>query len=111
MARYVAKNIVKAGLAPRCKVQLAYAIGVPRPVSFMIDTCGAGKEQELVAASNRIFNFKPGAIIRDLELMRPIYRKTACYGHFGREEPSFTWERTDRATALKEALDGAKSLR
>ncbi len=102
MARYVAKNIVRAGLARKCSVQLAYAIGVPFPVSFMVDTLGTGATEDgtLENAVRGVFNFRPGAIIRDLDLLRPVYRQTACYGHFGREDDSFTWERTDRAEAL-----------
>lgn len=102
MARYVAKNIVGAGLAGRCSVQLAYAIGVPFPVSLMVDTLGTGKADDnaLEKAVRGVFNFRPGAIIRDLDLLRPVYRQTACYGHFGREDDSFTWERTDRTGVL-----------
>ncbi len=102
MARYVAKNVVSAGLASKCVLQLAYAIGVSSPVSLMIDTLGTGKmEDELLEEHvRRIFNFRPGAIIRDLDLRRPIYRKTSCYGHFGRQEPEFTWEKTDRTQEL-----------
>ena len=103
--RYVAKNVVAAGLADRCEVQVAYAIGVAKPVSLMVDTFGTGKisdEQiaELIAAH---FDLRPKAIIQTLDLLRPIYAKTAAYGHFGREEPEFTWERTDKAAALRTA--------
>ncbi len=103
--RYVAKNVVAAGLADRCEVQVAYAIGVAKPVSLMVDTFGTGKisdEQiaELIAAH---FDLRPKAIIQTLDLLRPIYAKTAAYGHFGREEPEFTWERTDKAAALRAA--------
>ncbi|NOY13095.1 MAG: methionine adenosyltransferase [Deltaproteobacteria bacterium] len=103
MARYVAKNVVAAGLARKCEVQLAYAIGVADPVSVMINTYGTGK-----ISSNRIseivqaeFDMRPAVIIEQLDLLQPIYRQTAAYGHFGRELPGFTWERTDRAEALR----------
>ena len=104
-ARYVAKNVVAAGLASKCLVQVAYAIGVARPVSVMVDTHGTGKMSDdalskLVATT---FDLRPKAIIQTLNLLRPIYRKTAAYGHFGREEPEFTWEATDKALALKQA--------
>ena len=103
MARYVAKNVVAAGLAERCMVQLAYAIGVAEPVSVLIDTQGTGtiddgKISELVRAH---FKLTPRGIIESLDLRRPIYRKTAAFGHFGRTEPEFTWERTDKANALR----------
>jgi S-adenosylmethionine synthetase len=103
MARYIAKNIVAAGLAERCEVQLAYAIGVAEPVSVLVDTFGTGtvesaKLQELVRAN---FKLTPKGIIESLDLRRPIYRKTAAYGHFGRSDKDFTWERTDKAAALK----------
>jgi S-adenosylmethionine synthetase len=104
MARYIAKNIVAAGLAERCEVQLAYAIGVAEPVSVLVDTFGTGtvdeiKLEELVRAN---FQLTPKAIIEGLNLRRPIYRQTAAYGHFGRTEPGFTWEATDKAAALRE---------
>jgi len=104
-ARYVAKNVVAAGLAERCQVQLAYAIGVARPVSIMVETFGteAVDLTTLHALVDEHFDLRPGAIIRDLELRRPIYAATAAYGHFGRSEPGFTWERTDRADALRRA--------
>ena len=107
MARYIAKNIVAAGLADKCQVQIAYAIGVAKPVSFMVDTLGTGKvpDETITDAANEVFDMRPGMIIRDLDLLRPIYRKTACYGHFGREDPDFTWERVDRIDALKRALN------
>ena len=103
MARYIAKNIVAAGLATRCEVQLAYAIGVAEPVSVMVDTFGTGvvdsvRLTELVRAN---FGLTPKAIIDSLQLRRPIYRKTAAFGHFGRNEPTFTWEATDKAEALR----------
>ena len=104
-ARWVAKNVVAAGLAARCEVQVAYAIGVARPVSLMVETFGT--EKAAVGAIERavaeVFDLRPGAIIDALDLRRPIYRKTAAYGHFGRELPEFTWERTDKADALRKA--------
>ena len=106
MARYVAKNIVAAGLAKRCTVQLAYAIGVVAPVSVFIDTHGTGVVDDtmLKAAIRVTFNLTPRGIVDTLELRRPIYRSTAAYGHFGRELPEFTWERTDQVGALQSAL-------
>ncbi len=103
--RWVAKNVVAAGLADRCEVQVAYAIGTARPVSLYVETFGTAKvAQERIAEAIRdVFDLRPGAIIRDLDLRRPIYRATATYGHFGRELPDFTWERTDRTAALLEA--------
>ena len=103
--RWVAKNVVAAGLASRCEVQIAYAIGVAQPVSLMVDTFGTAKvpEADIEKAINEVFDLRPGAIIDALDLRRPIYRKTAAYGHFGRELPEFTWERTDRADALRKA--------
>ncbi|WP_085831325.1 methionine adenosyltransferase [Collinsella vaginalis] len=104
-ARWVAKNIVAADLADRCEIQLSYAIGVARPLSIMVDTMGTAKvgEQLIEDAVAHVFDLRPGAIIRDLDLRRPIYEKTAAYGHFGREDPDFTWERTDRVDELREA--------
>jgi S-adenosylmethionine synthetase len=104
-ARYVAKNVVAAGLAERCLVQIAYAIGVARPVSVMIEAFGteAVDMTTMHTLVEEHFDLRPGAIIRDLELRRPIYAPTAAYGHFGRNEPSFTWERTDRADELRRA--------
>jgi S-adenosylmethionine synthetase len=103
MARYVAKNIVAAGLASKCEVQLAYAIGVADPVSVMINTFGTGKipSNHIAEIVQAEFDMRPAAIIRQLDLLRPIYRQTAAYGHFGRELPNFTWERTDRVESLK----------
>ncbi len=103
-ARHVAKNLVAAGLAGRCEIEIAYAIGVPEPVSVMIDSLGTGKvkDEELVAIVRKHFDLRPGAIIERLDLRRPIYRKTAAYGHFGRQDPDFTWERLDMVDALKE---------
>ena len=105
-ARWVAKNVVAAGLAHRCEVQLAYAIGVSHPLSVMVDTFGTGtvSERTLERAIDEVFDLRPGAIIRDLDLRRPIFSKTAAYGHFGREDPDFTWERCDRVDALREAV-------
>ncbi len=105
-ARWVAKNIVAAGLASRCQVQLAYAIGVARPVSILVDTFGTGtvSDDRLEAAVAKVFDLRPSAIIRDLELRTPIYRRLAAYGHMGREDLGVKWENTDRAEALKAAL-------
>ena len=104
-ARWVARNVVAAGLAARCEVQVAYAIGMAKPVSVMIDTFGtnAVPEADIMAAVDATFDLRPGAIIDALDLRRPIYRLTAAYGHFGRELPEFTWERTDKADELRKA--------
>lgn len=104
MARYIAKNIVAAELAEKCEVQLAYAIGVAEPVSIMINTYGTGKidDEKLVELVRKNFDLKPKEIIAHLNLRRPIYKKTAAYGHFGRDDPDFTWEKTDKASALKQ---------
>lgn len=109
MARYVAKNIVAASLASRCEVQLAYAIGVAEPVSVMIDAFGtaAVAEEEISEAVREIFDLTPEGIISHLGLRRPIYRETASYGHFGRNEETFSWEKTDRIAELKKALENA----
>ncbi len=106
MARYIAKNIVAAGLADRCQVQIAYAIGVAKPVSVMVSTYGTGKrpDEDITDAVLKVFDMRPKAIIDQLQLLRPIYRKTAAYGHFGREDPDFLWERTDKTEELKKAL-------
>ena len=103
-ARYVAKNVVAAGLADRCEFQLAYAIGVARPVSMSIYTKGTGKipDDEILRLVKEVFDLRPGAIIKNLKLRRPIYKKTAAYGHFGRNDPDFSWEKTDKADVLKE---------
>ncbi len=108
-ARWVAKNVVAAGLATRCEVQIAYAIGVARPVSVMVDTFGTGvvPDSTIEAAVSKVFDLRPGAIIDELDLRRPIYRKTAAYGHFGRELPEFTWEKTNKAEDLKAACGTA----
>ncbi len=105
MARYVAKNVVASGLAARCEVQLAYAIGVTEPVSIHIDTYGTGRvaDETLAGLIRELFPLTPGGIIRHLDLKRPIFRKTASGGHFGRNEPEFTWEQTDKADDLKRA--------
>ena len=104
-ARWVAKNVVAAGLADRCEIELAYAIGVSYPLSIMVDTFGTGAVDEvtITEAVKHVFDLRPGAIIRDLDLRRPIYEKTAAYGHFGREDEDFTWERTDRVAELRAA--------
>jgi S-adenosylmethionine synthetase len=103
MARYIAKNIVAAGLADKCDVQLAYAIGVSAPVSIMVNTYGTGKvpDEKITEAVKEVFDMTPKGIIEHLNLRRPIYRKTAVYGHFGRDDPDFTWERTDKVDELK----------
>lgn len=105
-ARWVAKNIVAAGLAKRCEVQIAYAIGMARPVSLMVETFGTGTYSEdiIAQAVGEVFDLRPGAIIDALDLRRPIYRKTAAYGHFGRELPEFTWEKRDKVEALQAAV-------
>ncbi len=104
--RWVAKNVVAAGLAQRCEVQVAYAIGKAQPVGVFVETFGSGivSDEKIQAAILKVFDLRPAAIIRDLDLKRPIYRKTAAYGHFGREDQDFTWEKTDRAEALKSAI-------
>ena len=106
-ARYVAKNIVAAGLADKCEIELSYAIGIARPLSIFVDTFGTGKvsEEKLVELVNKHFDLRPGAIIRDLDLLKPIYKQCAAYGHFGRTDIDLPWERTDKAEILrKEAL-------
>jgi len=109
MARHVAKNIVAAGLAEKCLLQVAYAIGYPEPVSFMVNTYGSGaiEDQELAHIVGALFSFKPGAIIEYLDLLRPIYHKTSANGHFGREDPDFTWERTNRVEELRDRASRA----
>jgi S-adenosylmethionine synthetase len=103
MARYVAKNIVAAGLADKCEVQIAYAIGVAKPVSVMVNTFGTGKisDAKILELIDKHFDMRPRAIIENLRLLRPIYKKTAAYGHFGRDDPDFTWEKTDKAEVLR----------
>ena len=105
-ARWVAKNIVAAGLARRCQIELAYAIGVAQPVSILVDTFGTGavSDDKLEAAVRKVFDLRPAAIIRDLDLRKPIYRQLAAYGHMGREDLGVAWERTDRVEALKAAM-------
>ncbi|MCM2359981.1 MAG: methionine adenosyltransferase [Geobacteraceae bacterium] len=104
MGRYVAKNLVAAGLCTKCEVQVAYAIGVAEPVSVMVDTSNTGKIPSMRIAEivREVFDLRPRAIIEELDLLRPIYRKTAAYGHFGRELPEFTWERTDKAEVIRQ---------
>ncbi len=103
MVRYVAKNVVAAGLADKCEIQVAYSIGVAEPVSILIHTFNTNKipEEKIVELIKKHFSFKPADIIKNLDLRRPIYRKTACYGHFGRSDPDFTWEKTDKAEILR----------
>ncbi|MBI2547533.1 MAG: methionine adenosyltransferase [Candidatus Aenigmarchaeota archaeon] len=103
MARYIAKNIVAAALADKCEVQISYAIGVANPVSVMVNTYGTGKlpDDTLTEIVKKAFDIRPGMIIQHLKLLRPIYRKTSCYGHFGREDDDFTWEKTDKVEELK----------
>jgi S-adenosylmethionine synthetase len=105
MGRYVAKNIVAAGLASEVEIQVAYAIGISQPVSLSVNTFGTGKlsDEKIIELIKAHFDLRPKAIIETLDLLRPIYRQTAAYGHFGREEPDFTWEKTDKAAALKAA--------
>jgi len=107
MARYIAKNIVASGLAEQCEVQIAYAIGVSRPVSVMVNTYGTGKvsDEKITELVRKHFDMRPRAIIEHLKLLRPIYRKTAVYGHFGREDPDFTWEKTDKADLLRKEAE------
>ena len=105
-ARYVAKNVVAAGLADRCQIQVAYAIGVAHPFSVLVETFGTEatcRSRRIEALVREHFDLRPAAILRDLDLRRPIYAKTAAYGHFGRDDHDFTWERTDKADALREA--------
>jgi len=105
--------VVASGAAARCEVQVAYAIGVAHPVSVMVETFGTEKvdNAKIVAAVTQIFDLRPAAILRDLDLRRPIYTKTAAYGHFGREDGDFTWERTDRADALRAAAGLAETTK
>jgi S-adenosylmethionine synthetase len=103
MARYIAKNVVAAGLADQCEIQISYAIGLAQPVSVMINTFDTGKlpDEKILELVKKHFDMRPGAIIKHLDLLRPIYRKTAVFGHFGRDDPDFTWERTDKADILR----------
>ncbi len=105
-ARYVAKNLVASGLCDKCEVQIAYAIGVKEPVSVMVDSFGTGKvkDEKLTGLVRKHFDLTPGGLIKHLKLRRPIYRQTAAYGHFGRNEPGFTWERTDKARSLARSI-------
>jgi S-adenosylmethionine synthetase len=105
MARYVAKNIVAAGLAERCEIQVSYAIGVAEPTSISVETFGTGKldETRLVSIVRDVFDLRPKGLIAQLDLLRPIYQPTAAYGHFGRHEKTFSWEKTDKVDALKAA--------
>lgn len=104
MARYAAKNVVAAGLADRCEIQVSYAIGVPHPISIMVDTFGTGKvpDDRIIQAIQKVFDFSVAGIIKTLDLLRPIYQETSCYGHFGRD--TFSWEKTDKVEALQKAV-------
>jgi S-adenosylmethionine synthetase len=109
MARYIAKNVVASGLADQCEIQISYAIGVAQPISVFVNTSGTGKlsDDEILELVKKNFDMRPKAIIDHLQLLRPIYRKTAVFGHFGRDDPDFTWERTDKAEELGKALKSA----
>ena len=109
MARYIAKNIVAAGLADECEIQISYAIGVAHPISVFVNTSGTGKlpDDEILELVKKHFDMRPKAVIAQLQLLRPIYRKTAVFGHFGRDDVDFTWEKTDKAEELREALKSA----
>jgi S-adenosylmethionine synthetase len=104
-ARWVAKNLVAAGLASRCEIQVSYAIGVAHPLSILVETFGTGKipDEKIISLVNEFFDLRPGAIIRDLQLRRPIYQQLAAYGHFGRDDLDLTWENTDRAAEIRKA--------
>ena len=104
MGRYIAKNLVASGITDKCEVQVAYAIGVAQPVSLFVDFMGTGKITESKATEivKEVFDLRPAAIISTLDLLRPIYRKTSAYGHFGRKDPDFYWERTDKADQIKD---------
>ena len=110
MARYIAKNIVAAGLADQCEIQISYAIGVAQPISVLVNTYETGKlpDEQILELVKKYFDMRPKAIIDQLNLLRPIYKKTAVFGHFGREEPEFTWEQTDKAEVLRKELEKAK---
>jgi len=110
MARYIAKNIVAAGLADQCEIQISYAIGVAQPISVLVNTYETGKlsDEQILELVKKHFDMRPKAIIDQLNLLRPIYKKTAVFGHFGREEPEFTWEQTDKAEVLRKELEKAK---
>ncbi len=107
MARYIAKNVVASGIAKRCEIQIAYAIGISEPVSIMVDTFDTGlvPDEKISRAIREVFELKPAEVIKVLNLLRPIYQKTAAYGHFGREEQEFTWERTDKVEQLRSAVE------
>jgi len=107
MARYIAKNIVAAGFAKECEVQIAYAIGVPEPVSVLVDTFGTGifPEDKISRAIKEVFDLKPAGVVKTLDLLRPIYKNTAAYGHFGRNEPDFTWEKVNKVDELRRAIE------
>jgi len=104
MGRYIAKNLVASGITDKCEVQVAYAIGVAQPVSLFVDFMGIGKitESKAIEIVKEVFDLRPAAIISTLDLLRPIYRKTSAYGHFGRKDPDFYWERTDKADQIKD---------
>ncbi|MCD6213776.1 MAG: methionine adenosyltransferase domain-containing protein, partial [Candidatus Desulfofervidus sp.] len=106
MARYVAKNIVASGLAKQCEIQIAYTIGRPEPVSIMVNTFGTGTipDEEIGMLVERVFDLRPGMIIKNLDLLKPIYKQTAVYGHFGRRNPDFTWENTDMKESLRKEV-------
>jgi len=106
-ARYVAKNLVAAGVADKCEIQLAYAIGVAKPVSISVDTFGTGKvaEDKITEAVNKLFDLRPAGIINNLQLRRPIYKQTAAYGHFGRTDIDLPWEKLDRVQDIQQALN------
>jgi S-adenosylmethionine synthetase len=110
MARYIAKNVVAAGLADMCEIQISYAIGVAQPISVFVHTFGTGKvpDDQILELVKKHFDMRPKAIIDHLRLLRPIYRKTAVFGHFGRDDPDFTWERTDKAEELRKAVAAKK---
>ena len=110
MARYIAKNIVASGLADQCEIQISYAIGVAQPISVLVNTYETGKlpDEKILELVKKYFDMRPKAIIDQLNLLRPIYKKTAVFGHFGREEPEFTWEQTDKAEVLRKELEKAK---
>src|SRR4029077_8671644 len=106
MGRYVAKNIVASGLASSAEIQFAYAIGYPDPVSVCVNTFGTGvvSDEDIERAVSEVFSFKPAAIVKQLDLLRPIYSKTTNYGHFGKTDPEITWEKTDKVDALRKAV-------
>lgn len=106
MARYIAKNIIAAGLAEQCEIQISYAIGVAQPISVLVNTFETGKlpDEEILELVKKNFDMRPKAIIDQLNLLRPIYKKTAVFGHFGREDMDFPWEKTDKAEELRKAL-------